>query len=178
MSRSRQGEEQGVLILVRHAHAGDKRLWPFGDVDRPLSERGRQQAQGLAHLLSELPVTRLSTSPYRRCRQTLAPLGAALGVEPEAEDLLAPESDPVALDSLLGKPSAQGTLFCTHGEVLSALLDRWRRTGSVALPAEPSTTAKGASWIVEESRGTRAAHYLRPLRVVDVRDEDPAAVAH
>ncbi|RKS73981.1 phosphohistidine phosphatase SixA [Motilibacter peucedani] len=166
-----------MLILVRHAHAGDKRLWPFGDVDRPLSARGHQQAEGLAQLLRELPVTSLRTSPYRRCRQTLVPLSAALGTEPEDEPLLAPESDAAALDALLAEPAAQGTLFCTHGEVLSALLERWRDSGAVALPDEPSTTAKGASWIVEETRGTRAAHYLRPLRIVDVRDEDPATLA-
>lgn len=166
-----------MLILVRHAHAGDKRLWPFGDVDRPLSARGQQQAEGLAQLLAELPIVRMRTSPYRRCRQTLAPLAGILGLEPESDDLLAPAGETSSLDDLLHSPGSEGTLFCTHGEVLTDLLERWRRTHAVSLPREPTTTAKGASWIVEESRGTRAAHYLRPLRVVDVRDEDEARSA-
>lgn len=164
-----------MLILVRHAHAGDKRLWPFGDVDRPLSERGQQQAEGLAQLLGDLPIVRMVTSPYRRCRQTLAPLAGVLAMEPEPSDLLAPSADAAALDDLLLDPVSEATLFCTHGELLTALLDRWRHSSAVVLPKEPTTTAKGASWIVEESGGNRAAHYLRPLRVLDMRSEESAA---
>lgn len=159
-----------MLILVRHAHAGDKRLWPFGDVDRPLSPRGEQQAEGIAHLLSDLPVQRLVTSPYRRCRQTLAPLAAVLGLEVVDEDLLAPTSDPQALDELLRSPGAEGNLLCTHGELLGSLLQMWRATGEVVVPEQPETTQKGASWIIEDSAGHRAAHYLKPLRILDVRD--------
>lgn len=167
-----------MLILVRHAHAGDKRLWPFGDVDRPLSTRGEQQAQGIAQLLSDLPVRRLLTSPYRRCRQTLEPLCDVLGLPSVDEECLAPSSDPQALDALLRAPGNEGALLCTHGELLGGLLDLWRSTGEVAVPPTPETTAKGGSWILEESSGHRAAHYLKPLRVLDIRaSEDRAATS-
>lgn len=159
-----------MLILVRHAHAGDKRLWPFGDVDRPLSGRGQEQALGLARQLGELPVQRLATSPYRRCRETLAPLAELLLLEPADEPLLAPDADPVETESLLFSPSSEGALFCTHGELLNGLLRRWRDTDLVGLPDEPETTPKGGSWILEQSRGRWVGHYLKPLRIVAVRD--------
>jgi broad specificity phosphatase PhoE len=157
-----------VLILVRHAHAGDKRLWPFGDVDRPISARGQEQALGLARQLGELPVQRLVTSPYRRCRETLIPIADLLLLEPTDEPLLAPDADPVATESLLLSPSAEGALFCTHGELLNGLLRRWRESGLVGLPEEPETTPKGGSWILEQGRGRWVGHYLKPLRVVAV----------
>ena len=166
-----------MLILVRHAHAGDKRLWPFGDVDRPLSGRGQQQAEGLARLLGDLPVQRLVTSPYRRCRQTLVPLTEVLGLEPETSDLLAPDAGLDAAEEMLLAPEAEGGLFCTHGELLNSLLRRWRVSGVVGIPPEPETTAKGGSWIVERSNGRAVAHYLKPLRIVDVRDSEESHAA-
>jgi 8-oxo-dGTP diphosphatase len=167
-----------MLILARHAHAGDKRLWPFGDVDRPLSPRGQEQALGLARQLGGLPVQRLVTSPYRRCRETLVPLAALLDVEPADEPLLAPDADPADAEKLILSPASDGSLFCTHGELLNGLLRRWRDSGLVELPDEPQTTPKGGSWVLERGRGRWAGHYLKPLRVLDVRGAahaEPAA---
>ncbi|RZS89632.1 histidine phosphatase superfamily protein (branch 1) [Motilibacter rhizosphaerae] len=166
-----------MLILVRHAHAGDKRLWPFGDVDRPLSSRGQQQAEGLARQLGGLPVTRLVTSPYRRCRQTLAPLSEVLDLEPELSALLAPDAGLDEAEEMLLDTGADGSLFCTHGELLNGLLRRWRADARVEVPAAPDTTAKGGSWIVERSGGRAVAHYLKPLRVVDLRGAEGAQAA-
>ena len=156
-----------MLILVRHAHAGDKKLWPFGDADRPISDQGREQSNGLEQMLGGFPIRRLLSSPYRRCRQTLGPLSERLGLPIEDLGLLARDADVEALDAFLSGPGAQGALCCTHGETLSALLRRWRGSGAVTLPAQPETTPKGASWIVEDAGAGRAAHYLAPLRVID-----------
>ena len=165
-----------MLILVRHAHAGDKRLWPFGDADRPLSGRGQEQALGLARQLGELPVRRLVTSPYRRCRQTLAPLAEQLGLTPETETRLAPDGEAATVEQLLLGPDTEGSLFCTHGELLNALLQCWRESGVVELPAEPITTPKGGTWILEQSGGRWVGHYLKPLRVVLPGGRKAAAV--
>nr|WP_231134129.1 phosphoglycerate mutase family protein [Motilibacter deserti] len=168
------------MILVRHAHAGDKRLWPFDDLERPLSDQGREQANGLEQVLGGFPVTRLLTSPARRCRQTLGPLADQLGLDVEERPELARDADAETVDAFLSGLGLQGAVCCTHGETLSALLRRWRKNGAVALPKEPATTPKGASWVIEDAGARRAAHYLPPLRVVasavphPVASEEPA----
>lgn len=55
-----------------------------------LDEQGREQADTLARRLREISIDRLVSSPLQRCRQTLAPLAAALDlpVEIDGEQLL------------------------------------------------------------------------------------------
>lgn len=162
-----------LFTLIRHAHAGEKQLWRFADADRPLSLQGRQQAQGVTEALAGTPVRLLLSSPYRRCRQTLAPLATRTGLQVQATGLLAPDAKPAALDAFLQNPALDGAVLCTHGETLQALLRRWRRRGGVDLPPLPGkiskdATAKGAGWLIEDSAGTLTAHYLRPVRVLDL----------
>lgn len=164
-----------MFILVRHAHAGDKRQWKGDDRERPLSERGRQQAEGLVHSLSGLHEPRLISSPMLRCQQTLRPLSASYRTTIESSRLLAPSADLAALDAYLADPALEGAVLCTHGETLSALVRRWRQRGrttfSVQGPAADRTdsgknsTEKGAAWIVVDDETGRTAHYLRPVHV-------------
>lgn len=75
------------LILVRHAEPVRVNA---GDVDGPadpgLTARGNEQAQRLATWLADEAVDLLVTSPSRRARETVAPLAAALSMEPIVED--------------------------------------------------------------------------------------------
>src|SRR3990172_5274533 len=69
------------LYLVRHAHAGDPARWTGPDERRPLSARGRLQAQRLGqHLASiQLDVELIVTSPKVRARETADLIAQALG---------------------------------------------------------------------------------------------------
>jgi len=164
-----------VFILVRHAHAGDKRQWNGADSIRPLSERGRQQAEGLAHNLAGLDIPRLISSPYLRCQQTLLPLSGRSRRTIETSRLLAPNARSGELDEFLSQPSLEGAVLCTHGETLSALIRRWRRKRQVTFTIDgprsdqplsgKNATEKGAAWIVVDDDGSRSAHYLSPLHV-------------
>jgi phosphohistidine phosphatase len=74
------------LILVRHAEAEP------GEPDelRPLSPEGHETSRELgARLRSQRPDAVLS-SPLLRARQTAAAIAEAAGIEPEADDRLAP----------------------------------------------------------------------------------------
>ena len=64
-----------VLYLVRHAHAD----WT-PDEDRPLSARGRADAQRVADLLQPFPISAVYSSPFRRAHETVAPLAVGLGL--------------------------------------------------------------------------------------------------
>jgi 8-oxo-dGTP diphosphatase len=111
-----------VLFLLRHAHAGDKARWPGRDVDRPLTATGRREAHDLVSTFSGVRVRRLVTSPTLRCRQTLAPLAAVLGLEPLVREELAVDADLEAALELVCSPLASGAILCTHGENIGQLL--------------------------------------------------------
>lgn len=68
-----------TLYLIRHAQS-----LPHPDQaepDWPLSEVGQAQARGLAAVLEPLGIQRIYCSPYRRCRETLAPFAESAGLE-------------------------------------------------------------------------------------------------
>jgi phosphohistidine phosphatase SixA len=157
-----------VYVLVRHGHAGAKKLWDGDDAHRPLTGRGRQQAEGLVASLREAGPTRLVSSPYLRCSQTLEPLAAQLALPLAGWDLLRPDTDVRRLDRWLTDPRLQGAVLCTHGETLNALFDLWAGTRALARighGATTGTTEKGAAWIVTTDQEHTRARYVRPLHI-------------
>jgi 2,3-bisphosphoglycerate-dependent phosphoglycerate mutase len=64
-----------TLYLVRHAYAD----WT-PDENRPLSARGREDADRVADMLQQYPIGAIYSSPFQRARQTIAPLAARLGL--------------------------------------------------------------------------------------------------
>ncbi len=71
------------LYLVRHAHAGDATRWTGDDARRPLTAKGRTQADRLARHLGALRVDIdvVVSSPKVRARETAEPIAHALGME-------------------------------------------------------------------------------------------------
>jgi 8-oxo-dGTP diphosphatase len=140
-----------AVLLVRHAEAGDRDTWDGPDELRPLTAEGHDQAQGLVAALAAFDVTRVLSSPYVRCSQTVAPLAAARGlaVEP-CEDLAEGEGRAgLALArSLLGAPGH--TVLCTHGDVVEEALD------GLGVGRE-DYTRKGATWALDEAGSQQLA---------------------
>ncbi|MEA2687050.1 MAG: 8-oxo-(d)GTP phosphatase, partial [Actinomycetota bacterium] len=54
------------LLVVRHAHAGDREAWVGPDERRPLTKKGRRQATGLVEVLADYNVGRIVSSHYVR----------------------------------------------------------------------------------------------------------------
>ena len=154
--------ERGALLLVRHAHAGRRGKWVGPDHERPLSGLGRRQAEGLVGLLGGFGVTRILSSPYARCAQTVQPLARGRGLVVAARHALA-ETSPVAgaaaiAEALVGAAA----VLCGHGENLPPLLERLAADHRVPLPAG-RPFAKGATWVLHaEDRRLVSAHYLPP----------------
>jgi imidazolonepropionase-like amidohydrolase len=67
------------VYVMRHLHKGE------GD-DPPLSAEGRANAERLAALLAADPPAAIYVTPYRRTRETAAPLAAKLGLTPKVYD--------------------------------------------------------------------------------------------
>lgn len=63
------------LVLVRHAHAGNKDQWAGPDSLRPLSHHGQQEVARLLPVLRLFRPERVVTASPVRCRETVAPVG-------------------------------------------------------------------------------------------------------
>jgi len=98
-----------LLLLIRHAHAGDRdpERWP-DDRDRPLTDKGRKTQRRVSRLLGELDLvpTYVLTSPWLRAAQTAEVLVAELGLDrpPTQTENLARTPDPSRLEDDIGEP--------------------------------------------------------------------------
>jgi broad specificity phosphatase PhoE len=149
-----------MFVLVRHAHAGEKKSWHGPDSDRPLSTLGYRQARGLVAALDGIRLRAPFASPTTRCHQTLLPLAAARGMRIEDHPLLAVGAPTDQLIAVLEAPEADGAVFCTHREVLDNLAELARSRGATWAPPAASTE-KGGAWIVDRSADP-ALRYLPP----------------
>jgi broad specificity phosphatase PhoE len=78
-----------TIVLVRHGETDWNRDRRFqGRADQPLNETGRAQAQELAEILCDEPVSVLYTSPLRRASETAEILAERLGLEARPLDAL------------------------------------------------------------------------------------------
>jgi broad specificity phosphatase PhoE len=151
-----------MLLLVRHANAGDKSLWQGPDSLRPLSSAGRAEAAGLVFRLSDYPIERLLTSPTVRCRQTVQPLAHDRRLPIEPAPALAATAGLGEVLTLLEGPELQDAVLCTHGEVIGQVLVRLVADGLAV--DQPLAWPKGSTWLLDGANGqVKVARYLPPL---------------
>jgi 8-oxo-(d)GTP phosphatase len=143
----------GVVLLVRHAHAGKREAWPVDDAARPLEPAGTAEAAELAAVLAACRPSRLISATPKRCLQTLAPLAAELDLPIEADGRFdettndgSPEAAVAALPAVATLP---GAVVCSQGKVIPPLLARLvAAAGGPRRPADEYHTAKGAGWLL------------------------------
>jgi len=89
------------LLIVRHAEAAPGQP----DELRPLTQAGRAQARALGVRLREDGVQpeAILTSPLLRARETGKLIGRELGIEPVADERLAPGADAANVTKAAGK---------------------------------------------------------------------------
>lgn len=146
------------VLLVRHAHAGDRHRWDHEDDSRrPLSRKGRRQVDGLAGVLQRFDVDRVISSPALRCIDTVKPLTAVrhrkLQINPILwEDTPIPDVTDFVLSAKRGT-----TVLSSHGPIIAGVLRTildTRRT----FPHE-----KGSTWVLDLRKGSVIdANYLAP----------------
>ena len=141
-----------ALYLVRHAKAGERRGWTDDDQLRPLSTAGWKQARSLADRLGAEHPTTLVSSPYVRCVQTLEPLAERLGVKVAVDERItegaAFERSLELLDEL-----DDGSVLCSHGDVIPALLDALIRRG-LEVRSSPDWR-KASTWVIRRKKSGR-----------------------
>jgi 8-oxo-dGTP diphosphatase len=117
-----------VIYLVRHAKAGERRIWADDDVLRPLSRQGWKQSRALAQRLAGKGVSTIHSSPYVRCVQTVEPLAELVGTEIRIDDRLAEDSPFEPVLDLLAEVDC-GAVLCSHGDVIPATIEALVRRG-------------------------------------------------
>ena len=139
-----------TVLLVRHATAGSRGKWKGDDRLRPLDENGVRQAEELVWLLTRWDVREIVSADFVRCSQTVAPLGAAVGLSTKEEPVLSedvyPErpEDAVALVRACGSENV-ATVVCSQGGVVPDLLMRIADADGMRLP-DDLPYKKGSVW--------------------------------
>ncbi len=118
-----------AVQLARHGQAKTRSAWTRGEDTRPLTPTGARQAAALVPMLSAFGAEEVVTSPWARCRDTVAPYAAVSG----ADLLLAPQltedgavEDPAgarALVSEILRVRRPGAALCLHRPTLPLVLD-------------------------------------------------------
>jgi 8-oxo-dGTP diphosphatase len=141
-----------VTLLVRHAHAGDRKAWSGNDALRPIDERGRREATGLADVLSRFEPGRLVAATPVRCKQTLEPLAERLGLPIVVESAMAepaevdevPAKVKVAAARLAELRDGPTAAICSQGKIMPPLLAMLAGADDPA----PYKTPKGGGWVL------------------------------
>jgi 8-oxo-dGTP diphosphatase len=113
---------EAPAYLVRHAKAGSRTAWRQDDRLRPLSKSGRRQAEALVTAFRRFEVERILSSPYARCVQTVRPLALDRGLPVETSEALAEGAPLEHALALLEEAVRTPTVFCTHGDVVPAVV--------------------------------------------------------
>jgi len=149
------------LYLVRHAKAGSRSHWVGSDRVRPLTDKGRIQAESIAATLRDVGVTRILSSPYTRCWETVAPLAERLGLDVEESMALAEGEFLQESATVLDLDDNEVLVACSHGDVIGDLLGHLERLG-VELGDDPRCE-KGSTWLLQFAAGRVVdAQYLPP----------------
>ena len=151
-----------AALLVRHGKAGSRKDWSGDDRLRPLSKPGHRQAEGLLALLVGYPITRVLSSPFVRCVQTVEPLASKLGLEVEGRPELAEAVDIAEPRRLLRELAGTTAVFCSHGDVIPAVLEALIDEDGLRLHG-PDRWPKGSTWVLEANASRFvSAQYLPP----------------
>jgi 8-oxo-dGTP diphosphatase len=138
------------LYLLRHAKAESRAHWNEDDALRPLSSKGRRQAERLIDVMAGTKVRAILSSPSDRCRQTVEPLAEALGLEVEIVAWLDEGTPiPVALNSI--QATAGPVVLCSHGDVITGVILHLTETDVPVVG--PLAWKKGSTWVLERDTG-------------------------
>jgi 8-oxo-dGTP diphosphatase len=141
----------GMIYLVRHAWAGKRKDADADDWRRPLDKRGRKQRKVIRDLLMAHPITRIGSSNYTRCVDTVDPFAKRLGVPVELEPALVEGSHPYRLVGLIAGLQGESAVLCSHGDVIADMVGH---LFAEQVPMDgPMEWSKGSIWELRTVKG-------------------------
>lgn len=150
-----------TVYLIRHANAGARGAFS-NDLERPLDEIGRAQADAIGERLADAGIERVLASAAIRCIQTVEPLARRVGVSTEADPSLMEGQTATPAVALIHRLATDGVTaaLCSHGDIIPGAL---RRLEQMGIPLNGSSCAKGSIWevsVVDGRIGTATYHAL------------------
>jgi len=151
----------GTIYLIRHAWAGKRSETDTEDWRRPLDRRGRKQMRMLRDRLMAHPITRIGSSNYVRCVETVKPFAKRLGIPLELEAALVEGSHPHRIVSLIAELQEEAAVLCSHGDVIEDLIGHLFAEG---VPMDgPKAWKKGSVWELRTIAGrVISGSYIAP----------------
>lgn len=113
-----------VLHLLRHAHAGDSTTWDGPDEQRPLTKRGRHQAERLGRFLVATGIRpdAIVSSPKVRALQTAELVAEALDLTVALDLRLGDGYDLAGLERIVADTGVAAPMLVGHDPDLSFVL--------------------------------------------------------
>jgi phosphohistidine phosphatase len=111
------------IYLLRHAHAGDSSTWTGDDAKRPLSPRGRRQAERLGQFLAQRAIMpdSIITSPKVRAKQTAELVADALGTRVTVDERLGGPLDVDDIEAIADGAGGTSIMLVGHDPDFSDL---------------------------------------------------------
>ena len=164
------GEENGLptvpVYVIRHVKAGERAAFDEPDELRSISKTGRKQARALRDVLAAVPFSRLVSSPFIRCVQSLEPIAEDRGLDITVARELSEGQGPAGAEAWVLATAADGpAVLCTHGDVMRELVDSLVDRGVPVGGNGANGWAKAGTWRLDVRSGRiRELTYLPPPR--------------
>jgi phosphohistidine phosphatase len=152
------------FFFLRHAKAVSRTDWDRADSERPLTERGRKEAGGVAAFIAELgfSLDSIVTSPYARAFETADIVARHLKLRDRliTDDRVAPGFDREQLEEILHDyPDVGAIMFVGHEPDFSMVVEELvggrvtMKKGGLAYveSAQPSLDKATLVWLVQPS---------------------------
>ena len=182
VDRVQEGALDAVpVIIVRHGKAEARKLWKGSDANRPITPRGAAAAYALNRELACFNPTRLATSPWVRCQETLEMFAWQTGrdmvhLDPLTEDAYAAAPD-TAWECLLSEiefalERRQPIAICMHRPVIGGMFGHLR-----SMCVAPSLSKRLIAKTPFMPTGTAAALFVTPTphgpKIIDIQKVQP-----
>ena len=142
------------VLLTRHAKAHDRQGWGGDDNLRPLSKKGRRQAEFLIPQLDRYAPTAVYSAEPVRCQHTVAPLAEHIGVPVTVDkrfgDVAYADNPKVGMDALRELVTEAGpgsvTAVCSQGTAIPGMLEGLLDPKVVDI--EDMRVKKSSTWVL------------------------------
>ena len=150
-----------AIFLIRHAKAGSRSAWTDSDSTRPLDDSGLRQATAIAEHWGHAAPVAVFSSPRLRCVQTVTPLAERFGLEVQVEPDME-EDTPFERALRVVEDAPDGTVFCSHGDVIPEVVDALIRRG-MDVNGLSGALRKSAMFVLHRENGRFiTADYVAP----------------
>jgi phosphohistidine phosphatase SixA len=136
-----------TFYVVRHAKAGDREDWTGDDRKRPLTKKGRSQAEELVKVLARFAISAIYSSAFVRCVQTVEPLARVRKLTVKTSPSLEEGHGLDGLRDFFGDRALDGVVLSTHGDIVFELIEDL--VDREVIKAGDGGYGKGSTWVVE-----------------------------